>query len=93
MINQAPYGTLTDEYFKTLESFWNNVLKNVFVPKGSNEASSTFVLPQNFGGGLRRPDDIIWGIFINNSESQHYWDALQEQLQKYGNGLNIIYGG
>jgi hypothetical protein len=52
------YGTLKEAYFQALMSFWNNVVRSVFVSKGSIEAASTMVLPENFGGELRRSDDV-----------------------------------
>ncbi len=61
--NQNPYGVLTEQDFQTLQSFWNNVLNNPQIIRGSITADSVFVLPENYGWGARWATDNIWGIF------------------------------
>lgn len=87
----GPYGTITDEHFMALESFWNNVVKNPQISQGSIKADSVLVLPQNFGGGMRWKEDIIWGIFITDAKAQGLWDSLQTNLSNHSLQLDIVY--
>ena len=57
------YGTMKEEHFQALKSFWNDVVKNPKVVQGSIKADSVLVLPQNYGWGTRWDGDKIWGIF------------------------------
>lgn len=86
-----PYGTLKDEHFQALESFWNNVVKNSGVVHGSAKADSVLVLPQNFGGGLRWRTDIVWGVFKPDDTSGEVWDLLQDSLTVHGLKLDVVY--
>ena len=87
----GPYGTMTDEHFQALESFWNNVVKNPQISQGSTKADSVLVLPQNFGGGMRWKEDIIWGIFTTDAKAQGFWDSLQTNLSNHSLQLDIVY--
>ena len=86
-----PYGTLKDEHFQALESFWNDVVKNPAVVHGSVKADSVLVLPQNFGGGLRWRTDIVWGIFKPDDTSGELWDLLQDGLKVHDLRLDVVY--
>ncbi len=86
-----PYGTLTDEHFQALENFWNEVINNPSVIHGSVKADSVLVLPNNFGGGLRWRDDIVWGVFKANENSGKLWDSTQSALASHGYALDIVY--
>ncbi|MCW4025368.1 MAG: hypothetical protein NWF01_10105 [Candidatus Bathyarchaeota archaeon] len=87
----GPCGTLQDEHFEALERFWNDVVQNPWVNPGSVQADAVLVLPEDFGWGMRRPDDSIWGLWPANSTSTQIWTQLQNMLQQYGTKLDIIY--
>ena len=86
-----PYGTLKDEHFAALESFWNNVVRNPQVAQGSVKADSVLVLPKNYGWGMRWKDDIIWGVFKADDTTGKLWDLLQVNLKEHDLKLDIIY--
>jgi len=86
-----PYGTLQDEHFQALQSFWNTVVKNPGVVHGIVGADSVLVLPQNFGGGLRWRTDIVWGIFKPDDLSGEVWDLLTDSLNIHGLKLDVVY--
>jgi hypothetical protein len=86
-----PYGTMKDEHFKALESFWNNVVKNPHIVHGSIKADSVLVLPQNYGWGMRWPEDKIWGIFKADDKAQQIWDLMQSTLKNHDLKTDIVY--
>jgi len=89
--DQNPYGTLTDEDFQALQSFWNNVVNNPNVVQGSIKADSVVILPQNYGWGARWDTDHIWGIFSPDNETEQYWNLIQTTLQNHGLKTDIVY--
>ncbi|MGD6934257.1 MAG: hypothetical protein ACQCN5_08630 [Candidatus Bathyarchaeia archaeon] len=87
----GPYGTLKEEHFEALEHFWNDVVQNPSVTHGGIKAEAALVLPYNYGWGMRRPDDTIWGLWDANDTSTQIWNQLQQKLEQYGLKLDIIY--
>ena len=85
------YGTLKDEHFEALESFWNNVVKNPNEIRGSIKADSILILPQNYGWGARRAEDKIWGIFLPDNQTTQIWNLMQTTLQNHGLKTDIAY--
>jgi len=82
---------MKEEHFGALESFWNNVIKNVFITRNHTKANSVFLLPKNFGGGLRSRGDIIWGTQVLDPEANVWWDKLEIALAKDAYDLDIVY--
>jgi hypothetical protein len=87
----GPYGTLQEEHFQALERFWNEVVQNRSVVHGGIKAEAAFVLPRNYGWGMRNPNDTIWGLWNTNSTSEQIWTQLQSKLAQYGSKLDIVY--
>ena len=85
------YGVMTDEHFEALESFWNDIVKNPEVIHGSTKAEAVLVLPQNYGWGMRNPEDKIWAFWGPDTKSEQIWTILQQLLQQYGTHLDIVY--
>ena len=88
--NDNGTGLMQDEHFAALQKFWSDVVQN---PQETNNArgQAAFVLPKDYGSGLRRPDDIIWGLWQPDNTSQQVWTALQASLSRYGSNLDIVY--
>ncbi|MGD6810682.1 MAG: hypothetical protein ACQCN3_13375 [Candidatus Bathyarchaeia archaeon] len=87
----GPYGTLQEEHFQALERFWNNVVQNNDVVHGGIKAEAALVLPADYGWGMRRPDDSIWGLWDANDTSTQIWSQLQSRLEQFGTKLDIVY--
>jgi hypothetical protein len=87
----GPYGTLQDEHFDALEQFWNYVMQSSAVEQVSIEAEAVLVLPENYGWGMRDPEDKIWGLWGPDEKSQRIWELSQSLLDQYGLGLDIVY--
>ena len=85
------YGTLKDEHFSALKDFWNQVIKNPNIIKGSVKADTVLVLPKNYGCGLRWEEDKIWGVLKPNENSTQIWNILQKTLAKTSFNLDIVY--
>ncbi|MCW4003812.1 MAG: hypothetical protein NWE95_07870 [Candidatus Bathyarchaeota archaeon] len=84
-------GTLQEEHFQALERFWNEDVQNPNVTRGEAKAEAAFVLPKNYGWGMRKPDDTVWGLWQPPEEYRHLWTKIEEALATYGERLDIIY--
>ena len=85
-----PYGILTDEHFEAMQQFWSYMQQN---PEdyGKTVAQAALVLPQNYGWGMRYPDDRIWGYWGPDEKSEQIWYLSQNLLDQYGLALDIVY--
>lgn len=88
---EGAYGTLQEEHFVALERFWNDVVQSSAVKHGSVKAEAVLVLPENYGWGMRDPDDKIWGLWGPDEKSQQIWELSRNLLEQYGLGLDIVY--
>jgi hypothetical protein len=86
------YGAMQDEHFDALERFWNDVVQpNTGNPREHGEADVAFVLPKNYGWGLRKPNDRIWGIWGPDDKSAQIWENSRKLISQYGLRLDIVY--
>lgn len=85
------YGILQEQHFQALERFWKEVVHNPSEVHGCDRAEAVLVLPQNYGWGLRNPNDVIWGIWEPNATSAQIWAQVQSRLEQYGTKLDIVY--
>ena len=88
---EGPYGTLRDEHFVALEQFWKEVVQSSEIKHGSIETEAVLVLPENYGWGMRFPDDKIWGLWGPDEKSSQIWELSRNLIEQYGLGLDIIY--
>jgi hypothetical protein len=86
-----PFGILDDEHFVAMETFWNmshspeqNSLERI-------DGEVAFVLPKDYGWGLRSPNDNIWGVWPADDLSLVIWNNMNELINRYGLKLDIIY--
>ena len=89
--DNSTYGTMKEEHFQALESFWTNVVKNPREIQGSIKADSVLVLPKNYGWGTRWEEDKIWGIFKADDQTKQIWSLMQTTLQEHGLKIDIVY--
>lgn len=85
------YGTMQDEHFRALESFWKDVVNNRNVLQGSIKADSGIVFPQNYGYAGRWMEDKIWGIFKADNQTTQIWNLMQSTLNKHELQTDIVY--
>ena len=84
------YGILKDEHFSAMKQFWHYAAS---CPRGAEKitAQVAYILPKDYGWGMRRLDDNIWGIWDADEKSPIIWENLNKLETKYGLKLDIIY--
>jgi hypothetical protein len=82
------YGILTEEHFSVMKQFWDYAAS---YPRGTETAEVAYILPKDYGWGMRHPDDKIWGIWDADEKSQIIWENLNKLETEYGLKLDIIY--
>ena len=86
------FGILEDEHFTAMETFWDMTCSPQQDALEKVEAEVAFVLPKDYGWGLRNQDDKIW--FPNwgpDDLSPQIWSNMNELIAEYGLKLDIIY--
>jgi hypothetical protein len=78
--NEQRIGTLQQEHFEALENFWNQVVESPMKEKGSTKASAVLVLPEDYGCGMRSPEDKIWGICDPDQNSNKSGTCYKRKL-------------
>ncbi len=82
-------GGLAENNFDALKQFWTNIHSS---PRNSTpRAQVAFVLPANYGWGLRTPDDKIWGLWPADNRSWPIWQNINKLIAKEGTNLDIVY--
>ncbi len=85
------FGILTDEHFLAMEEFWKYASEH---PEdyGKTNGNVVFVLPKDYGWGMRNPDDKIWLPKWGPDEvSPIIWENMNKLIEKYGLNLDIVY--
>jgi hypothetical protein len=84
------YGILTDRHFDALERFWqwSHATPQAF---GSTKATAAYVLPGDYGSGLRSATDTIWGLFPADNLSVKAWNDINTLTNRYGAGFDIVF--
>jgi len=83
------YGLLTEEHFDAIEQFKDYVIDNP-QNKTSNVQRIAYVLPENYGWGLRNPNDKMWGVWEADEISQTIWQDINGFIEKYGYDFDIL---
>ena len=86
------FGILEEEHFTAMETFW----KMTSLPQHESlveiEAQVAYVLPKDYGWGMRHPDDKIWFPQWGPDElSTKIWNNMNELIEEYGLNLDIVY--
>jgi hypothetical protein len=86
----GPYGILNEDHFDALKRFWNLSHSN---PQAfdSTKANVAYVLPRDYGSGLRSSDDTIWGIFPPDNLSAKAWNDVSLLVSQYGAGFDVLF--
>lgn len=85
----GPYGLLNQKYFDVIEQFRTYAFSN---PRDttSNIEKIAYVLPPNYGWGLRNPNDTIWGVWQADDKSGKIWEDLSGLIDQYGFDFDIV---
>lgn len=85
------YGILTEEHFTAMKRFWNIVHAYPREVCGKVDGQIAFVLPKDYGWGMRNPDDKIWGFWPADEQAPLIWENMNKLIAKHGLKLDIIY--
>ena len=88
---EQTFGILDEEHFNAMETFWGLTCSS---PENLEkvEADVAFVLPKDYGWGMRRLTDKIWMPDWGPDErSELIWNNMNKLIAKYGLKLDIIY--
>jgi hypothetical protein len=86
------YGILTDDHFDAMESFWETIHSPQQGSLEKVEAEAAFVLPKDYGWGMRRVNDNIWfPKWGSDNQSSLIWEKMNKLTERYGLKLDIIY--
>jgi hypothetical protein len=80
------YGALQDEHFAVMEKFWNTMQTSP-----QKDSTVAFVLPKDYGWGMRNPNDKIWGLWNPDEESIALGEHIGSFINKYNTKADIIY--
>lgn len=87
LINE--FGALTENHFSAMAEFWSYIQSN---PKPANaEPEAVFVLPADYGWGMRHPADRIWGLWAADNQSTAVWNLLNSLVASHSLKLDIVY--
>ena len=89
-IEDNPYGALKSEHFEALQKLWNEATQKTR-EADAGQAEAVFVLPRNYGWGMRHPEDWIWGFWGPDAKSPLIWENSRKLLSQYGTRLDIVY--
>jgi hypothetical protein len=85
----GPYGLLTEEHFAAIGQFKDFVSKNP-QNKTSNSQKLAYVLPENYGWGMRSAYDHIWGVWDADEKSPKIWSEFNALAEEYGCDFDIV---
>jgi hypothetical protein len=86
-----PYGILEEEHFIAMKGFWNWIHSFLGSPSIKVQGQAAFVLPRDYGWGMRNLDDKIWGFWPTDGLAPKIWDNINKLIKKFGLKLDIIY--
>lgn len=84
------YGILNDEHFEAMQRFWSYTQKYP-ENQGKTPGEVAFVLPKDYGWGMRYPEDKIWGLWQADNRSTIIWKNMNQLLEVYNTKLDIVY--
>jgi len=87
------YGVMNSDHFMALQRLWNDIKSQHDtqpIPDLS-APNAVLVLPHDYGWGMRRPDDVIWGFWGPDNKTLTIAEITGTLLNQYGTQLDIIY--
>jgi hypothetical protein len=85
-----PYGVLLPEHFAAMEQFWERIHAHL-EDYGKTKGQVAFVLPKDYGWGMRWPNDSIWGLWSADNMAPAIWEKMTKLIERYGLRLDILY--
>jgi hypothetical protein len=86
------YGILEEQHFTAMKTFWDLTCSPQEDPLEKVEGEVAFVLPKDYGWGMRRSDDSIWlPKWDSDDLSPLIWENMNKMIEKHDLRLDIIY--
>ena len=86
------YGILEEQHFTAMKTFWDLTRSPQKDPLEKVEGEVAFVLPKDYGWGMRWPDDSIWlPKWGPDDLSPVIWENMNKIIGKYDLRLDIVY--
>jgi hypothetical protein len=86
------YGILEEQHFTAMNTFWDMTRSPHEDPLEKVEGEVAFVLPKDYGWGMRRSDDSIWlPKWDSDDLSPLIWENMNKMIEKHDLRLDIIY--
>jgi hypothetical protein len=85
-----PYGILTEQHFTAMQQFWTYI-HNHPEHHGQIKGQVAYVLPKDYGWGMRNVEDNIWGLWPADEKAPLIWENMNKLIQKYGLELDVVY--
>jgi hypothetical protein len=85
-----PYSILNEDHFEAMQEFWRYTRSNTD-QHGVTVGQAAFVLPKDYGWGMRREEDNLWGLWPADEKAPLIWENLNKLIAKHGLNLDIIY--
>ncbi len=87
--NDSNYGIFDNDQFLAIHRLWDDITQKKIQDLSTPQAA--FVLPKNYGWGMRYPNDTIWGFWPTDDKTQQIAIDISALLSKYGVSLDIVY--
>ena len=87
---RKPHSILEDEHFEAIQDFWRYIHDNPD-QHGATVGQVAFVLPKDYGWGMRYPEDNIWGLWPADEKAPLIWENINKLITQYEFELDIIY--
>ena len=84
-------GILTDEQFNAMKQFWDNIHSSSTDSWDKFPGQVALVLPTNYGWGMRRINDRMWGLWDAPDNATQIWNNIGNLTERYGLNLDIVY--
>ena len=86
------YGILEEEHFTAMKTFWDLTRSPQKGSLEKVEGEVAFVLPNDYGWGMRQPDDRIWiPKWGPDDLSPLIWGNMNKLIKKFGMKLDLVY--
>ena len=85
------FGILEEEHFAAMDAFWKMTLSSHEGGIEKVEVDVAFVLPKDYGWGMRTEEDKIWGVWQADADAPLIWENMNKLIERYGLKLDIIY--
>ena len=86
-----PYGSLTEEHFDAMKTFYMYVKTHPRSVYGETKGTVALVLPANYGWGARWPDEGLWGLWPADEKTPLIWENMNKLRDDYGLSLDIVF--